>query len=184
MRNLTKLVIFFSNFMVFQSAFSSDIARSIEDFKSAEDHILTRSGAFITQTGDGNQAIIVQSGAKIGSGNFADIAQNGTNNTATSLQTGDSNFTTLQQNGDFNGAIATQLGDANTIKLLQNLNFNNFSGVQQGNNNLFDVIQNGSSNVNLQAIGDNNTIRANMPNGKDYSISTTGSNLNISTTGQ
>ena len=184
MRIITRLALFFSSILVFQSAFGSDIARSIDDFKTAEDHILTRSGAFITQAGDRNQAIIVQSGAKIGSGNFADIVQNGTNNTAMSVQTGDSNYTTLQQNGDFNEASATQLGDANTIKLLQNQNFNIFLGIQQGNNNLFDVIQNGNSNVNIQLTGDNNSLIANLPNGKNYGITSTGSNQNISATGQ
>ena len=184
MKNSLKLLFIFTVLIICRSVFSADISLSVEDFKSAEDHIMTRSGAFITQSGNKNQAIIIQSGAKLGSGNFSEIVQNGSNNTATSSQNGDSNFTTIQQNGSFNDANASQLGDANTIKLMQNQDFNTFSGVQQGNNNIFDVTQNGNSAVNLQATGDHNTITANMPNGFSYSISITGNNQKASSIGQ
>jgi len=175
---------FICAFVFTTNAFAADIDLTVDDFKSAEDHILNRSAAFITQAGQNNRATIIQSGAKAGSGNYSEINQNGLNNNASSEQNGDSNFIKIQQTGSYNEATATQNGDANTIKLNQNQDYNSFSGSQQGNNNVFDLTQNGRSTVNLQATGNSNTITANMPNGVSYSISITGNNQRASSIGQ
>ena len=164
-------------------AHAIDLASSIAaDLAAAEQHIIPHPTAYITQSGNINTGLIGQSGSA--SGNFANIDQNGNNNSAIAVQSGDLNFVNILQLGNDNLATAEQSGLANAISLTQRQNDNQFNGVQQGNSNSFNAIQNGNSVVNMQAQGNGNAITADMPAGSNYTINIVGDNVRASSVGQ
>jgi len=84
--------------------------------------------ATITQLGDENIASISQ----YGYGNTATIGQYGNYNDATIGQYGNDNTATIEQNGDYNTGSIMQTGDSNEFTLTQNGDGLNFSIVQDG----------------------------------------------------
>jgi hypothetical protein len=182
MRIAMKSISFIVTALFVSHSFAVDMSYIKDEFSTAEDHIMTKTGAFIAQDGFDNFAVIDQAGAR--TGNFSSIDQVGSGNNAIAFQRGEANYISIQQFGNNNDAVARQTGDMNSIKLQQNQNFNEFTGVQQGNNNLFNVVQNGGSNVNLQTIGNSNTITADMPAGVNYQINVTGDNVKASSVGR
>ena len=135
-------------------------------------------GVFVTQVGDSNRAIILQTNsesrariAQDGNDNQLDLEQNGgAPHTAQIAQDGGNNIVNAEQGGDgsINLALA-QEGDDNSAILLQRETVDGITTgakVQQlGNGNRLSLVQDGSDNqAELSQVGDDNTMTATQLN--------------------
>ena len=94
---------------------TSQGGRSADALLRAFESQASRSGAFVLQSGRGNQAMLGQSGT----GQDGLIVQRGRGHSATLTQTGDRNTIILDQSGAANTAELAQIGDDNAIQLNQ-----------------------------------------------------------------
>ena len=130
------------------------------DFGQA-DILLT--AATIRQSGDDHVALIDQTIEDGGTGNIAQIDQEGATNAAYVTQIGDLNRARVMQYDADNLVTITQEGIGNSIDVSQTGFGNVLSGLQRGEGNVATITQTGDSSITFFEIGNNNILNISNP---------------------
>ncbi len=130
------------------------------DFGQA-DILLT--AATIRQSGDDHVALIDQTIEDGGTGNIAQIDQEGGTNAAYVTQIGDLNRARVMQYDTDNLVTITQEGIGNSIDVSQTGFGNVLSGLQRGEGNVATITQTGDSSITFSEIGNNNILNISNP---------------------
>jgi len=134
--------------------------------------------AFQSQSGDDNDALILQASSEAGSNNATQIqdgnensafisqsffASGGTDNVGRQMQAGDNNAAGLNQDGSGHASLQDQWGSDNTAVVSQAGMGNNSNMFQSGNGSYGRTLQHGENNISLltQRDGQSYTIRQN-----------------------
>jgi len=134
------------------------------------------------QTGDGNDALVLQNvwNSAAGGNNYAKQNQVGNNNVAGLAQGGVNHKAHQRQFGDNNNAMSTQMGDHNLVNTYQGGNMNVANTAQAGQNNQILLVQKGGHSYSVSQ-----NLLDGMPNGGNVAdILQLGPNGNFATDGE